>query len=328
MNTMTEFAISGFALLVVSFLAVSMVLRQINPNALKISYRQHLTAFAACTIFALLVSVMLYRVNIKMTRLIDTNFHMQTEYESVHLRNTMMSQPKYQDTLRLARFEAKVFSQNGEDGIIAEIFRRIGTINRYFVDFGSSDGMENNTVFLLKQGWSGLWLDGDPKRIKRASQHFAVEIKAKRLTAGAAFITAENIEKLFSDNGVLNEPDLLSIDIDRNDYYVWKAITRYRPRVVVIEYNAIFSPGMKWVIDYDPNAWWDGTGIFGASLSALEAIGEEKGYSLVGCTISGVNAFFVRNDILHDKFCKPYTALNHYEPPRYWLTWGEHHRRP
>jgi len=154
MNTMTEFAISGFALLVVSFLAVSMVLRQINPNALKISYRQHLTAFAACTIFALLVSVMLYRVNIKMTRLIDTNFHMQTEYESVHLRNTMMSQPKYQDTLRLARFEAKVFSQNGEDGIIAEIFRRIGTINRYFVDFGSSDGMENNTVFLLKQGWS------------------------------------------------------------------------------------------------------------------------------------------------------------------------------
>ena len=83
MNTMTEFALGGFALLVVSYLSVSMVLRHINPKALKISNRQHLTALASCAIFALLVSVMLYRVNIKLTRLIDST--QQRYYRALRL---------------------------------------------------------------------------------------------------------------------------------------------------------------------------------------------------------------------------------------------------
>ncbi len=177
-----------------------------------------------------------------------------------------LSQPKYQDPKRLSKHEFRAFSQSGEDGIIAEIFRRIGTTNRYYVEFGAADGFENNTVLLLLQGWSGLWIEADPARVDRAKGHFRSEIEGKRLTVMQAFITAENIEDLFRRGKVPEEFDLLSIDIDRNDYYVWEKITHYRPRAVVIECNPIFPPTMSWVVPYDPKAMWDGTTRTGASL--------------------------------------------------------------
>jgi hypothetical protein len=230
---------------------------------------------------------------------------------------TILGEPKYSDPKKLNRHEYKVFSQNGEDGIIAEVFRRIGTTNRYFVEFGSSDGMECNTVLLLRQGWGGLWIDGDAEAMGRANEHFRPEIEAKRLTVIESFITAENIEDLFRRGKVPEEFDLLSIDIDRNDYYVWEKIAHYRPRVAIVEYNPLYPPTMSWVIPYDPAAMWDHTSHTGASLKALEELGAKKGYRLVGCNISGVNAFFVRDDLLGDHFAAPYTAENHYEPSRY-----------
>ncbi len=85
---------------------------------------------------------------------------------------------------------------------------------------------------------------------------------------------------------------------------------------------------MSWVIPYDPKGMWDGTSHTGASLKALGELGARKGYSLVGCNISGVNAFFVRDDLLGDHFAAPYTAENHYEPSRYDLYWHDsNHRR-
>ena len=118
--------------------------------------------------------------------------------------------------------------------------------------------------------------------------------------------------------GVSGEIDLLSIDIDNNDYWVWKAITRINPRVVVIEYNATLRPPMSLVVPYEPERTWDGaTNYFGASLEAFVRLGRSKGYRLVGCSISGVNAFFVRDDIAGDHFFDPATAEELYEPPRY-----------
>ncbi len=231
----------------------------------------------------------------------------------------ILGQPKYQDPRRLGRHEYKAFSQGGEDGMIAEVFRRIGTTNRDFVEFGASDGYENNTVLLLRQGWGGLWIDGDPAAVNKAKAHFRPEIEGHKLTVMEAFITAENIEGLFRRGKVPEEFDLLSIDLDRNDYYVWEKITHYRPRVVVIEYNPLYPPTMSWVIPYDPGATWDGTSRTGASLKALEELGARKGYSLVGCGLSGVNAFFVRSDLLGDHFAAPYTSEDHYEPARYLL---------
>ena len=233
----------------------------------------------------------------------------------------ILSDSRHQDPKKLNQHEYKVWSQNGEDGIIAEIFRRIGTTNRYFVEFGASDGSENNSALLVRQGWSGLWMDADTKAVKKAKESFRSEIDAGRLAILETFITSENIEDLFRQARVPEEMDLLSIDIDRNDYYVWEKIAHYRPRVVIIEYNAMVPPTMSWVVPYDPKAFgWAKFGDLptnGASLKALEELGVKKGYSLVGCDLCGVNAFFVRNDLLGDRFAKPYTAENHHEPFRY-----------
>jgi hypothetical protein len=201
-----------------------------------------------------------------------------------------------------------------------EIFRRIGVSNRYFVEFGSANGKDGNTVLFLKSGWRGLWMDGNKSLTDAAARDFAAEVNAGRLTIRNSFITAENIEGLFRSAHVLEEFDLLSIDIDRNDYYVWEAIRNYHPRTVIIEYNAIFPAAVDWVVEYRADRWWDGTSHFGASLRALERLGASKGYALVGCNISGSNAFFVRHDLVADRFAQPFTAENHYEPPRYFLS--------
>src|SRR5262249_3246314 len=155
------------------------------------------------------------------------------------LTRAILADPRHQDPKKLNRYEYKVWSQNGEDGIIAEIFRRIGTTNRYFVEFGASNGAENNTALLVRQGWHGLWMAADTKAIKTVGETSRPEIEAGRLTVLETFITAENIEDLFRRAKVPEEMDLLSIDIDRNDYYVWEKITHYRPRAVIIEYNSV-----------------------------------------------------------------------------------------
>lgn len=232
----------------------------------------------------------------------------------------LLASPRYSDPKRLNRWEHKVFSQAGEDGIIAEIFRRIGTTNRVFVELAPGDGLENNTRYLLSSGWSGLWIEANPGRVGEIvkNQSRAIEQGTLRLLHG--FVTAENIESLFKKADVPEEFDLLSIDIDRNDYWAWKEIRRYQPRVVVIEYNAIFPPPCEWVVEYAPDAAWDGTSNCGASLAALGDLGASKGYKLVGCNLAGVNACFVRDDLAGENFCSPFTAENHYEPPRYYLT--------
>ena len=259
--------------------------------------------------------------------LLTRAYHLQAEQEI----RALLAQPGRSDPKRLGHYEHRVYSQNGEDGAIAEIFRRIGTTNKVFVEFGASDGDENNTVLLLTAcGWSGVWMDGDGDAIQRAGKHFESDVKVGRLRIKETFITAENIQDLFRELQVPKEFDLLSVDIDRNDYYVWQKIEDYHPRAVVIEYSPLFPPYISWVIPYDPHAVWDGSSHTSASLKALEQLGTQKGYSLVGCSLAGVNAYFVRNDLVGDKFAAPFTAENHYEPARYFLDYEDtnHPRRP
>ncbi|MDE3181464.1 MAG: hypothetical protein KGM47_17610 [Acidobacteriota bacterium] len=232
----------------------------------------------------------------------------------------LLRSEKYQDPKRLARFGHKAFSQSGEDGILAEIFRRIGTTNRIFAECSPGDGLENNTLYLLTLGWKGCWIERNPALVKSIKRAMAGKIEAGSLSLQQAGATAENIEALLSNAGLPAEFDLLSIDIDGNDYWLWRKIERYRPRVVVIEYNPIFPPDCEWVMEYKPGAVWDKTSNSGASLLALERLGARKGYYLVGCTLAGTNAFFVRDDLAGELFRKPFTAQNHYEPPRYYLT--------
>ena len=234
------------------------------------------------------------------------------------------SHPRYGDPKRLLRYQCQVNSQSGEDGIIHEIFRRIGAGNRVFVEIGLEDGLECNTAFLIAKGWTGYWIDGrDDSRRTLA----AAGVPPERVRAHAAFVTAENAAPLLEGLGVPREFDLLSIDIDQNTYYVWRALRAYRPRVAVVEYNAALPPDLDWKVRYEAARVWDETQNFGASLKALERLGREMGYSLVGCDIAGTNAFFVRDDLTAGKFAEPFTSENHYEPIRYDLLQRRGHRR-
>ncbi|MGO9433965.1 MAG: hypothetical protein ACLPH3_11125 [Terracidiphilus sp.] len=230
---------------------------------------------------------------------------------------SLLSEPRHQDPKSLVKHGFKVYSQTDEDGIIQEIFRRIGIAKATFVEFGCGNGVENNTVYLLMQGWSGLWMDGDPLNIEAIAKPFEPFLKGGTLRLKNAMITRENINDLLAQEP--KEVDLLSIDIDMNDYWVWGAIECIQPRVVVIEYNASLRPPGALVVPYHPDRRWTGTNFFGASLSALEKLGAAKGYALVGCGLTGVNAFFVRHDLLAEKFVEPYTAERHYQPPAYSL---------
>ena len=133
-------------------------------------------------------------------------------------------------------------------------------------------------------------------------------------------ITSTKFIQMISAKIKTPEIDLLSVDIDGNDYHIINAISCVKPRVIVTEYNARFNPPIAYCMEYDPTHSWQKDDSFGASLSFFEVKLAEKGYCLVGCNLSGVNAFFVREDLVGDLFLKPFTAENHYEPARYYLS--------
>ncbi len=236
-----------------------------------------------------------------------------------HLKKHLLENPRYEGK-KLNRFEFQVFSQGGEDGLIEEIFQRIGATDQYFVEFGVGNGSESNTTYLLLKDWRGLWIESGEKNVGQINKTYRSLIERQQLRVRREFITAENIDSIFKAAEVPETFDLLSIDIDRNDYWVWKALSRYRPRVVVIEYNAVLPPSLEWIVKYEARTSWDGSSHQGASLKSLELLGARKGYRLVGCSFTGGNAFFVREELVADKFAEPFTAEHHYEPPRYFAT--------
>lgn len=189
----------------------------------------------------------------------------------------------------------KTYSQNDEDGIIEEIFDRIGTTNRTFIEFGVENGLESNCHLLLHKGWNGLWIDGGKEHYEQILIKFNPVIQNGQLKVTNAFITRENINELIEDAKIVGSIDLLSVDVDGNDYYIWEAINVVDPRVVIIEYNGKFPPSVDWKMAYDKNHIWPETDWHGASLKALQLLGESKGYQLVGTNINGANAFFVNN---------------------------------
>ncbi|MEO0988198.1 MAG: FkbM family methyltransferase [Cyanobacteria bacterium J06639_14] len=227
---------------------------------------------------------------------------------------------RYQDGKSLIPFGEKIYSQSDEDGIIKEIFNRIGVTNRIFVEFGIGNGLENNTLALLFDDWQGLWIDASTRSVNQIKKSFSLILDKKKLKVIQSFITKDNINTLISENIDGNEIDLLSVDIDGNDYHILEAITCVMPRVIVVEYNAKFTPPTLFCMDYDETHTWQKDDCFGASLKFLEVNLEKKGYCLVGCNVSGVNAFFVRKELVSDKFLAPYTAEIHYEPARYYLS--------
>jgi hypothetical protein len=201
--------------------------------------------------------------------------------------------PAQQSEDRLSMAELQVCSQNGEDGVIAEILAAIGAESRSFLEFGVQDGREGNCVALADvRGWSGWFFEADLEQFRRLAGKYAHN---RRIRTVQSMVTAENINDLFRGAEVPQSVDVASIDIDGAEYEVWQALEATRPRVVVVEYNSALPPDSQ-LVPRAPRAPWDGTQNVGSSLGTMLSVGDAKGYDLVYCEAAGVNAFFVARE--------------------------------
>lgn len=201
-------------------------------------------------------------------------------------------------------FEFKIFSQFGEDGMIQYLIKHVKVENKIFIEFGVEDYLESNTRFLMmNNNWQGFVMDGSDtaiKTLKNRNWYWKYN-----LTGKAVFIDKDNINELLANTGFSNI-GLLSIDLDGNDYHIFKEInlSKINPSIIVLEYNSVFGKDRLITVPYDKyfnrtKAHYSNL-FFGASLSALNYLALKKGYSLVGCNIAGTNAFFVRKDLLNE----------------------------
>ncbi|MEC8043073.1 MAG: hypothetical protein VX130_00575 [Verrucomicrobiota bacterium] len=225
-----------------------------------------------------------------------------------------------------SRYEHQTYSQNGEDGILMEILRRLGKGSKRFVEIGSGDGLENNTRLLLELGWEGLWIDGNERNCELAKNENASFTETGTLKVKQAFVTTRNVNELLEREELARDADVLSIDLDLNTYHVWKALKEATARVIIIEYNGFFPPGCEWVAEHDPEGCWKGDIQMGASLKSLTLLAENKGYSLIGCDLSGTNAFFVPAKLAEKHFPGCGDPDKHFEPARPFLLNNPEHR--
>lgn len=249
----------------------------------------------------------------KLDHVLNSQGHIFAVSRDIFERNLYLSgqiaarQLKTMDKIEtLADVEFRVHSQWGEDGIIEWLVQKLPGIDRSFVEFGVENYGEANTRFLLRnRGWKGLIMDGtaaNMQHVKGETLYWMHDLKAVE-----AFVTAENINDLITDNGFAGELGILSVDIDGNDYWVTKAIDCVNPAILILEFNGVFGDVHRITTPYDPaferlKAHHSGQ-YFGASLEAMKSLAAEKGFTFVGTNSNGVNAFFVRNDL-----AKPVTS--------------------
>jgi hypothetical protein len=200
----------------------------------------------------------------------------------------------YPHRLTVQRFG--LLSQFEEDGLTLAVLREAGMSTSKFVDIGCGENGGNSGFLVQELGWSGLMVDADEDRVAASRLRFPRGVDVVR-----EWVTRERINDLLIDRGISGEIDLLSIDIDGNDYWIWKAIEAVDPRLVIVEANLLFGGDRAVVVPYDPNFSRHGLSptYYGASLSALTVLGREKGrgYRLIALEPNGPNAYFLRSDL-------------------------------
>jgi hypothetical protein len=188
--------------------------------------------------------------------------------------------------------ESKVYSQHGEDGLLDDIFYQLEIKrSRHFIEIGVGDGTENNTRLLAeRRGWKGIWID------KRTPAH---------IPEGVKFVKEEvkfsNVERIIHGVSKRTHWNLLSLDIDGNDYWVLKSLLpAFTFDVIILEYNGNLPPRPNISIKYNPDFRWDGySDYFGASLGAFWELAILHGMELFRCDSSGTNAIFVSLENIH-----------------------------
>ncbi|MEM9345466.1 MAG: hypothetical protein AAGB26_02490 [Planctomycetota bacterium] len=197
------------------------------------------------------------------------------------------------------------YSQFEEDGILLLIFSLIAPINRTCVEICAANGKECNTAnLIINHGWWGHLFDGNQENVQIGKQFYKDQkdcfLHPPQFTQ--AWITAENVNEQIGSSGAKGPIDLLSLDIDGMDYWVWKAIDVIDPQVVVCETHNCIPPEKAWTVPYQPDFIFDNDAYRGVSLSGMTNLAKEKGYRLVGAHRFGFNAFFIKNGVGEEYF--------------------------
>jgi hypothetical protein len=188
----------------------------------------------------------------------------------------------------LLKYRHNIYSQNGEDGVIAELCARLGISMGYCAEFGAWDGkFLSNTFALVERGWHAVAIEGDPTKFQdlvQTAAHFP-----EHLVPIQAYVEPEgerSLDNLLAQTPAPRDFDLLSIDIDSFDWQVWRGLRNFMPKIVIIEVNSSMPPGIDVV--HSPVCQ-------GSSFTATLRLGRKKGYTLVCHT---GNMLFVRSDLV------------------------------
>lgn len=196
----------------------------------------------------------------------------------------------------LIRYKRNKYSQNGEDGIIAEILLRLRISSGSFCEFGAWDGIHlSNTYSLAEAGWSGVYIEGDAEKYKDLVTTCS-KLPGQKVMPVLAFVSPDipgkRLDDILGKTDIPKDFDILSIDIDSCDYQVWASVKQYSPKIVVIEVNSSFPPPIRYV---------HGGETSGSSFMAVADLAKEKGYTVVCHT---GNVICVRSDLV-DALCLP-----------------------
>jgi hypothetical protein len=197
----------------------------------------------------------------------------------------------------LATRRFRLRCQNEEDGITLALLKAAGIRTRRFVEIGCGGKGGNSAVLAFDMGWSGLMVDASSTAVLMLRNLLGAN---PQVTYVQSRVTSEKFNNLLRKHGMTGEIDFMSIDIDSTDYWLLEALEECSPRVLIMEYNALFGPDRAVTVPNEPPAADRPRGYSGASLGALEKLARKKGYRLVFCEEMGVNAFFVRNDLAPD----------------------------
>jgi hypothetical protein len=212
----------------------------------------------------------------------------------------------------LKKLERNVYSQNGEDGVIEWVFGKIAPRNRICVEFGAWDGRNLSNTFNLvaHRDWKAVYIEADPGKFADLEKTAAVYPGITPICSRVAASGDSSLDQILKQHDIPDDFDLLSIDIDGNDYDVWEAMGRFHPTMVIVEHNVSFPAAYKFIDR-------GGSAFMGSSAASFAELAERKGYALLGCV--GTNLLFLRKQYFPMLGVKPQTvdAALGYRPPCY-----------
>jgi len=221
------------------------------------------------------------------------------------------------DLTESGTWEFSGFSQNGEDGILDVLRKQLLCSNRYFIEIGSADGIQNNSSWLVvAEQYNGLMIEGDKRLVERAKRlilRYSIGVEILNM-----FVNAKNIKELKSQS-LHDDPDIFSLDIDGIDYYIAKEIMDigFRPKIFVVEYNSVYGPTQSMTIPYQEDFVFTTAHstqlYYGVSICAWKKLFSQYGYRFITLDRQGVNAFFVDPACFEADFLNKVKSLNFVE---------------